>query len=377
MAAPAAVTRPASLGGDGRLAGIDLARGLAVLGMLAAHLLDTYPFDWADPASWLDVVNGRSSILFATLAGVSLALMTRRAPEDRSVRGVLRGRIAVRAVIIWAVGIALIATAVPVYVILPAYGILFLLALPLIAWRARALWILAAALAVVMPFVQPFIAGAFFGRGSSSGETEALIGWEYPFTLWSTFLVAGMALGRSDLRRLRTQLLVLAAGTALAVVAYGADAIARLQPVSDETPTGPFAFVLAVWTAEAHSGGALEVWGSGGFALAVIAACLLVCRTPIRTVLFPLRAVGSMPLTAYAGQIVAWAIAATVLLGDPSDLWGFRALQPFGWFVAITIVFCTVWALTLGRGPLERLLRAISHWIVRPITAESPDRLNG
>jgi uncharacterized membrane protein YeiB len=62
----------------------------------------------------------------------------------------------------------------------------------------------------------------------------------------------------------------------------------------------------------AHSGGVLETVGSGGFALAVVGLCLLICRTPARIVLLPVRAVGSMPLTAYVGQIVAWAVWASL-----------------------------------------------------------------
>src|SRR5690606_26645416 len=57
----------------GREPGIDLARGLAVFGMFAAHLLVTAPcFSWSDPGTWTAAVHGNSSILFATLAGVSL-----------------------------------------------------------------------------------------------------------------------------------------------------------------------------------------------------------------------------------------------------------------------------------------------------------------
>ena len=64
------------LNGPRRIAGLDLARGLAVIGMFAAHLLWIDPFDIADLSTWTDVVNGRSSILFATLAGISIALLT-------------------------------------------------------------------------------------------------------------------------------------------------------------------------------------------------------------------------------------------------------------------------------------------------------------
>ena len=95
--------------------------------------------------------------------------------------------------------------------------------------------------------------------------------------------------------------------------------------------------------------------------LAVIGACVLVCRLRVSAVLLPLRAVGSMPLTAYVGQLVAWAIGAAVVLGDTA---GFRALQPFWPFVLATLVGCTVWALIWGRGPLERMIAAITRRLV-------------
>jgi hypothetical protein len=111
------------LSGPSRITGVDLARGLAVLGMFAAHLLwITEPFDWVDPGSWIAVVQGRSSILFATLAGVSIGLMTGGTqPLAAGPMRTARGRLAVRAGLLWVIGILLIATDVPVYVILPAY----------------------------------------------------------------------------------------------------------------------------------------------------------------------------------------------------------------------------------------------------------------
>ena len=66
----------ARLNGADRLGGIDLARGLAVIGMLAAHLLTIEePFDLTRPQTWLDIVNGRSSILFAVLAATYSSLV--------------------------------------------------------------------------------------------------------------------------------------------------------------------------------------------------------------------------------------------------------------------------------------------------------------
>ena len=342
----------AHLDGPRRLAGIDLARGLAVLGMFAAHLIALPEFSWADPATWLDVASGRSSILFATLAGVSIGLVTgARTPVAGVDLQRARVRLGARAGLIWVLGILLIATGVPVYVILPAYGILFLLALPFLPLRSRALFAVAAVLGAVMPFVQVVLDALPVWQTETGALLDAVLGWHYPFTVWIAFLLCGLGIGRLDLRSARVAALLLAAGAALAVAGYGLAAIA--------VPTGSV-FWNAVWTAAPHSSGVLEVFGSGGFAVAVIGLCLLVCRTPLRWIAVPLRAVGSMPLTAYTAQLVVWAIVAAIVHGDPGDLTGFRALEPFWPMVWGTLIACTAWALLIGRGPLE--------WAVARIT---------
>jgi hypothetical protein len=96
--------------------------------------------------------------------------------------------------------------------------------------------------------------------------------------------------------------------------------------------------------------------------VAVIAACELACRSAVvGAITIPLRAAGSMPLTLYTAQLLAWALWALLALGEVPDLAGFRALQPF-WPLTIGLVAAaTVWALTLGRGPLERLVAAVAR----------------
>lgn len=347
---------PRAWNGAGRLHGVDLARAFAVLGMFAAHMLTLDEFSWGDPATWADVANGRSSILFAVLAGVSIALVSGGPrPLSGAPLALVRRRLAVRAGVLWLIGLALIVTGVPLLIILPAYALLFLLALPLLRLRARTLWALAGGLALVMPWVQPALDALPLWEGVAGEMLGLALGWGYPFPLWAAFLVAGLAAGRSDLRRTRTQVLLAVGGAAAAVVAYAVDAATRAPGDG---------YLGAVWTAEAHSGGILEVIGSGGFALAAVGVCLLVCRTPLTWVLLPLRAVGTMPLTAYVGQVFAWAILAAATIGDVSDLGRFRDLAPFWPFALTTIVACTTWALLLGRGPMERLVAAAARLVV-------------
>ena len=332
--------------------GVDLARGLAVIGMVAAHLLWIDDFDIADTTTWVAVVDGRSSILFATLAGVSIGLVTGGPrPLPPAEMSIARSRLAVRAGMLWLIGIWLIATAVPVYVILPAYAILFLLALPLVTLGARTLFLLAAALAIVMPFVQVPLDDLPLWQSPTGTVLSSALGWEYPFPVWIAFVVAGLALARAGIRRTRVQIAALLAGSALAAIAYGLDAAAGPDLIAARP-----SFWEAVWTAEPHSSGVLEVVGSGGFALAAIALCVLVCRTFLTWLVLPLRAVGAMPLTAYAAQILIWAAVAFAVLGTTRDLSAFRDLEPFWPMILALVIGCTAWALLIGRGPLEWLV---------------------
>ncbi|MDD7963710.1 hypothetical protein PUW80_15315, partial [Microbacterium sp. NE1TT3] len=78
-----------------------------------------------------------------------------------------------------------------------------------------------------------------------------------------------------------------------------------------------------------HSGGTAEILGSGGFALAVVALCLLLSR-PLRWALLPLAALGSMPLTAYTVHVVS-----IVVLVGPG---GFVQSTAFWLLTAVALV---------------------------------------
>ncbi|WP_203582154.1 heparan-alpha-glucosaminide N-acetyltransferase domain-containing protein [Microbacterium hibisci] len=344
-----------------RITGVDLARGLAVIGMFAAHLLViSDDLDISDPGTWVAVVDGRSSILFATLAGVSIGLMTGgRTPLPPADMATARGRLAVRALLLWGIGGLLIATKVPVFVILPAYALLFLIALPLTALGARALLTLAAVLAVTMPFVQVWLDVLPLWTSPWGAHLSTAIGWHYPFTTWIAFVVAGLGVARADITRWPVQWYLVAVGMMLAALGYGADAATGASPAEQAT-----SYLGAVWTARPHSTGLLEVVGSGGFALLVLGASLLLCRTALVWVVLPLRAVGAMPLTAYTLQLVVWALVALVSLDRVRDLSGFRALEPFWGFTVGTILFCSAWALLVGRGPLETAIDTASRLAV-------------
>ena len=108
-----------------RVPGVDLARGLAILGMFAAHVGVTSD-DFSTGEGWLSLVHGRSSILFAVIAGVSLALVSgRRTPLTGVPALQARTRILVRAVLLLALAGLLDVLGTPVALILGFYAAYF------------------------------------------------------------------------------------------------------------------------------------------------------------------------------------------------------------------------------------------------------------
>ncbi|MFK3678488.1 heparan-alpha-glucosaminide N-acetyltransferase domain-containing protein [Microbacterium sp. NPDC090218] len=374
-----------------RILGLDVARGLAILGMAGAHIGETESFVWADPATWTDLVHGRSSILFALLAGVSIALMTGRStlPERERIPSI-RLNLVGRGAVIFLIGLALEMLNTPIAVILTLYGILYVAVIPFLRWRPWQLLLGAGVLALLGPALLAFL-GAVMLHPFGTGIGFVLYG-TYPITVWMALVLGGMALGRLSVQRVRTAVVALVVGVVLAVVGYGLGGIGQAagvtgsvggsssfsdsafsdsgfsssaftdsgggvvsvpsgwegypQALAESDPLG--AVLTAVFAVEPHSGGTAEVLGSGGFALAVIALCLLLSR-PLRWVLLPLGALGSMPLTAYSAHVLS-----IVLVGGPGAFFSSNAF----WAATAVglLVVTTLWSMFFGRGPLERLV---------------------
>ncbi|WP_317230823.1 heparan-alpha-glucosaminide N-acetyltransferase domain-containing protein [Clavibacter sp. MX14-G9D] len=331
-----------------RLRGIDAARGLAVVGMMAAHVALPRTLDLGDPASWLAVTDGRSSILFATLAGVSIALMSgRERPASGDDLARVRLRILVRAACLFLLGGLLASLQTYVAVILEVYAVLFVAVLPLLRWRASRLLALAGAGAVALPVLTTALTIHFDGSLMRPDPFVLLVvTGHYPALTWVAFAVAGLGIGRLALGSTRVQLLLVTVGAGLAVLAYGGSAL--LEAAVPAPPPG-WEYILSTTP---HEGSPFEVVGSGGTAIAVIGLCLRVAAL-LPAVLVPLEAVGQLALTVYAVHIVV-----IDLLAPEGDL--IADDGAYLAFVAVTVVLCLLWTRTLGRGPLERALGAVA-----------------
>ena len=208
-----------------RIVGLDIARGLAVIGMIAAHTAETYgQFVWSQPETWTSIVNGRPAILFALLAGISIALMTGRAEgPDRTRLGLVRMQLVGRGIMIFAIGLVLEMLSTNVAIILTFYGAIYVIATMFIAARVRTLIIWAAALALTGPALQALLDVLFMG-GSGQG-TQFLMQGTYSLTVWTALMLAGLALGRLDITRVKVAAGARAIGVALCAIGYALGAL--------------------------------------------------------------------------------------------------------------------------------------------------------
>jgi uncharacterized membrane protein len=399
--------RPSSLPARPRLAGVDAARGVALIGMIAVHVFSLYEEE-TDWVSWLvPVFSGRASALFAVMAGVGLALASggrnghsgNRAAADRR-------SIAVRAGVIAVVGLTLGLVEADIDIILVFYALLFLLALPLLTLDAKRLAILAAAWILLSPpiaylFRQVLYAAPFPGvlpgdpNWTSLQDPVALLSTlfftgAYPAFQWLGYLLLGLLLGRLALDSRRIQLWLALTGAAAVAVAQLASAFLlqvlggarallatgeidawyfqawdhRLLIDVADVDEGTSGWWLALDTP--HSGTTLDLLNTMGSAAMVLGLCLLLARAADRLrgagagrrLLLVLAGPGSMTLSLYTAHILVMgaAYASDAEIGEAPLFWG-----------QVVVFTCAGIAFNLAgrRGPLERLTAGTVRTVVR------------
>ena len=375
----------------GRIVGVDVARCLALLAMMATHVLD--PVDAEGHLTTAQAVaGGRASGLFALLAGVSLALVTGGSKPHRGRR--LTGDrvgITVRAVIVLLIGLLLGALPTNVAIILVYYAVLFVLAIPFLGLGWRPLAVLALAWSVVGPAASLLLRRDLdsparlvptfehLATPDALAESLLLTGY-YPAIGWFAYLLAGMAVGRLDLRRAGVSVRVAVVGVAVAGLTWvvsadltGDAAVRRALLLADggaattwpelraqlelgsygTTPTGSWWWLVPV---APHSGTAFTLLHTIGCSMAVLGVAVLLARLAPRLWAVAFGA-GAMTLTLYSLHIV-------MLTPEVPP-----AEEPGSYLTQVVVVLLVGAGLALARvrGPLESLVGEVSRGVARAV----------
>ncbi|WP_157802994.1 DUF418 domain-containing protein [Compostimonas suwonensis] len=319
---------------------VDIARGLALFGMFIAHV--------APAADGIPVVeqlvafsDERPRILFALVAGMGLGFISGGVTPLTADRGRVRGQVAIRAVLIFALGALLISLQPLVIVILEVYGLAFLLMIPLIFVRAEILLVVGCVLVAVMPAFTWAATAAFRVLPPDAQGWRIPLDWlltgAYPLVIWVPVMMIGLALVRLDLAAVRTVVWMSAAGVVGIV-------------------TGLIAWQLAGNAGDPLLAESAFTVMNVSVAVAIVAALLALtglaptgARRVARAVFWPVAAVGAMPLTIYTAHILVLVVSKRQEAGvTTDDSWGLT----IGLIVG-SLLFASLWRRLVGRGPLE------------------------
>ncbi|MGM1028458.1 MAG: heparan-alpha-glucosaminide N-acetyltransferase domain-containing protein [Actinomycetota bacterium] len=374
------------MSGSERLVGVDLARLVAVAGMMAAHTLA-----FTEPPVGPGVtalIDGPPSTLFAVLGGVSVALAARSrlAAGDRA--AAVRATLA-RGLVVAALGLLIVPLASAVFVVLAPFGVAIMAAsvfLLLPTWAVATSALLLAALVGSLVAIarerlgvveETHSIGTLVSDPVGTVQDLVLTG-VYPAVTWLAYMLIGMLVARAitaaRARGRERAVLGALAGIGAVLVALGVAASELgVRLLGERHPGGPdtarddllangYGAVPETtldWQllAAPHTGTPADIARTVGIALLVIALLSLAASAlprPALRAIEPLRAAGAAPLTIYVVHVTLLSGLLPLAAGDAAwlvDGWAAWAVQ-----VAIALGIGALLAASAARGPLETLV---------------------
>jgi len=354
MSVLAAAIPSADLSKPIRLPGLDLARGLAILGMVLVNFRLAMGVEAAGDAGLgllFLALEGRTAAAFVMLAGMGLVLGASRLGLAEARRQAWR-----RAALLMVLG--LLNAAIFPADILHFYACYFALGACWLGgtrrqWRAAALllpWLFLLALQVwdyERGWDWATLSYADFWQPAGFVRHLLFNGW-HPVLPWLAFFLWGMALAKLPLQEARCQRRLLGGGLAVFLLCRGLSAglsawLPAWVPLLGLAPLPP---------------APLYIFSAGGLATALIGACL--CWGQVRAGgPLTLRALGRCTLSVYLAHV----------------LLGMGLLEALGWldgrrtladvllaatlFGAAALLACRAWLRWQRQGPLETLMRRL------------------
>lgn len=350
-----------------RILGIDLARAIAVFGMVVVNFKMVLGSKGQDSVkAWMQLLDGKFAALFVILAGIGLALMTKKAQRHNTpiLWQQVRLKIIKRALFLLIFGLLY-------WWIWPAdilhfYGVYMLLTLLLLQKKDRFLLWSCGSLIALFPLLL-FLLDYEAGWNFDSLDYADFWQWNgflrnlffngfHPVIPWAAFMIYGLWLGRQDLQNTSwlkkvgcwSFLLFLF----LQLLSYGVPLLFSdsLQDIlhlclgTDPMPPMP-----------------LYMWSGMASSTALIAFCILLGQAfPSSKIVHFLIQTGKLALTLYMLHILIGIVlietAFNTALGNFS--WQFSLLAAFC-FNLFSIFFANLWLHFFSQGPFEALMRRI------------------
>lgn len=352
----------------GRVVGLDMARGLAILGMFTAHMWVSVQGPVSSVMAWS---HGRSAPLFALLAGVSMGIMQQRLSRRFAGAPALSRRFYGEKILVRAAFLILLATLLSlintrILLILDNYGVWMVCAL---FWAGLSvpmqLGVIGLLLVVGIPLWH------YLNLLFLPSEIGVVLGLnDYQMPTFLIYVLAGLILWRLgwagvtlQARRLQKYGAVIGLGTAGVIFGVGTAVdslrLGRFSGVlfgndtlSIANPTPAQLWYQTLIYIAPHTDSVAETVANTAWCVGLTSLLLLAGPT-FNGFFSPLAALGSMALTIYTLHIIWHAVT--------FHLFGYAGLIPS--LIIMIVVFLLVaslWRLRFGKGPLEAFLARLS-----------------
>lgn len=337
-----------------RLVGLDVARAIAILGMIIVNFRGKVKPDVESftHAAWmLDRMEGKWAAVFVVLAGVGIGLQAAKASTALA-RATLRRSLLTRAVILLAIGI--VHQHWWTWDILAFYGVYIAASVVFLRAPSSVLWGAIAAMSVASGWQWMHFERPDLNFWTLEGALGKLFFWgNHPAVPWFSLLLFGLLLARLDLRStvVRHRLFV-----AAFVVLCVAEALnLRVRDGGPGVLDPSILDMFRTWPRPTRPGFVVS-----GIAFATIAILVALALTESRAesrFVVALSAAGQLALTLYIVHVPA------VLLPQahgwmPTTLPGVIAYASA--FYGVSVAGALWWRRRFDRGPLEGLLAAVT-----------------
>jgi uncharacterized protein len=354
-----------------RIIGIDVARALAVIGMIIVNFKVVFGENghpWVQ--SFANIFDGKAAATFVVLAGVGLALMTNSAinHRDKAKIKVARIRITKRALFLFILGISYI-TIWPAD-ILHFYGIYMAIIVMVLTCKEKTIIILGICIIIVYPILMTFLN---YGAGWNFDTLDYNDFWSFkgfirnlffngfhPVMPWTAFMLFGYWFGKQDLHNKKFVKKVFWMSTiifmAIQIVSYlsisflsegSQEAALELTEIFGTNPLPP-----------------LPIYMFNGIAIAfaLISACILIAKKFENSfIIDALNKTGQLALTFYVAHVIVG--MGVIELINPSKIGNYSIEFSVGYAIVFSwlcILFAVIWRKYKKHGPLEWVLRKIT-----------------
>jgi uncharacterized protein len=358
---------------DRRIVGYDLARALAVFGMVVVNFKIVMGAEHNGPA-WLvglvSLLSGRAAATFVILAGIGISLLSRKAriSNDGAQLGRDRNTLLRRALFLVVVG--LLYTPIWPADILHFYGIYIAVAACLLSASTRRLWIFSGLLisgSVAMILMLDYGHGwnwetlDYSGFWSPAGMIRHLFfNGFHPVIPWLGFLLVGMIVGRQDVGNPAVRRRLFTWGAAVALSAEGLSRLLMTALSRNGNPVDQETVVALLGTGPMPPMPLYMFAGAGTGVVLIVASVSFGLKYGDATWLRPFIATGQLALTLYVGHVLL-GMGILESIGKLENQSLVFSLLASAVFCAVSVVFAFYWRRRFKRGPVEAIMRYLTR----------------